>query len=152
MSSDFRGFRLGGMTVGAALVAGLLTTASPGVAQPQPAATTPAPATSELTVVAPRVVRRASTGASAFAGAPVEVLSASRVVGFGDLDLRTRDGVDEFKRRIMYGALAACDQIEAEYPSNIYVPVSATSCPDTTARAALVVADEVIAASRGHRR
>ncbi len=147
MTSQLPGFRRGVTAIAAAMVAGLLTTGSPGWAQPQPAAASPPPA-SELTVVAPRVVRHAATGAGTFQGSPIEVLSASRAVNFADLDLKTSAGVDEFKRRIMYGALAACDQIEADYPSNIYVPVSTTSCPDTTARAALVVADQIIAATR----
>ncbi|HUO13116.1 MAG TPA: UrcA family protein [Caulobacteraceae bacterium] len=126
----------------------MLTSAA--LAQPAPAAPGSAAAVTEsLTVIAPKVVRRETPGATQFVGAPIEVLSLSRAVNFGDLDLTKQAGVDEFRRRIMYASLAACDAIEAEYPSNIYVPVpAAQNCPDRTATQAFVLADEIVAAAR----
>jgi UrcA family protein len=126
-----------------------LAPSSGALAQPD-AASAPSVATAQgLTIVAPKVVRRETTGAKAFADAPIEVLSLSRTVSFADLDLSTEAGAVELKKRIMYGALAACDDLEAQYPSNIYVPVPAgQNCPDTTARAGLAVADEVISAAQ----
>ena len=120
------------------------------MAQPASDTSTAPPTTAEsLTVVAPRVARREVAGTARFVGTPVELLTSGRPVSFAGLDLTTQAGVDEFKQRIMYGALAACDEIEAEYPSNIYVPVPANqNCPDTAARAALLVADQIIAAAR----
>jgi len=127
--------------------------AAPALAQPVSAAPgSPTPVAEGLTVVAPEIVRHQAVGGAApLQGAPIEVLSLSRTVSFNDLDLTTRAGVDEFRRRIMYASLAACDQIEAEYPSNIYVPVPASqNCPDRTASQAFELADEIIAAAKAH--
>ncbi|HVN00955.1 MAG TPA: UrcA family protein [Caulobacteraceae bacterium] len=136
-----------------AAAAGIVLAPGPrALAQPDSAAAN-APATTAqgLTIIAPKVVRRETTGAATFVGAPIEVLSLARTVSFADLDLSTDAGATEFKKRIMYNALAACDELEAEYPSNIYVPVPAgQNCPDTTARAGLAVADEIISAAKGH--
>lgn len=135
----------------AALMGALLTQGAPAMAQPgSDTSAAPTPAADSLTVVAPRVVRHEVTGGTArFSGSPIEVLSVTHAVSFADLDLTTQAGVDQFRQRIMYAALDACDRIDAEYPPNIYVPVSANqNCPDATARAALQVADQIIAASR----
>jgi len=144
--------RLAAMVMFAALAAGAsLATSSRALAQPDATAAPPVTTAQGLTIVAPKVVRRQTTGAKAFASAPIEVLSLSRTVSFADLDLSTESGATELKKRIMYGALAACDDLEAQYPSNIYVPVPAgQNCPDTTARAGLAVADEVISAAKVH--
>ncbi len=135
----------------AALMGALLTQGAPAMAQPaSDASGPPTPTAESLTVVAPRVVRHEVTGGTArFSGSPIEVLSVTHPVSFADLDLTTQAGVDQFRQRIMYASLDACDRIDAEYPPNIYVPVSANqNCPDATARAALQVADQIIAASR----
>jgi UrcA family protein len=156
MKSDILRLRLkhGAIAILGAMAGSVLTSTSPALAQPAPAAPPPQTATAAaITVVAPRVVRHEVSGPARFAGSPVEVLSLQRAVSFADLDLTTQDGVDEFQKRIMYGALAACDQMEAEYPSNIYVPVPANqNCPDTTARQAMAVANEIIAAARSKAR
>ena len=134
----------------AALMGALLTQGAPAMAQPGPdTSAPPTPAAGSLTVVAPRVVRHEVTGGTArFSGAPIEVLSVAHAVSFADLDLATQAGADQFRQRIMYAALDACDRIDAEYPPNIYVPVANQNCPDATARAALLVGDQIIAASR----
>jgi hypothetical protein len=154
MNLESLGFRLrsGAVAMLGATVGLLLTPSSAVLAQPASSPPNAPPTTAEaLTVVAPRVARREVAGTARFVGTPVELLTSGRLVSFAGLDLTTRAGVDEFKQRIMYGALAACDEIEAEYPSNIYVPVPANqNCPDTAARAALFVADEIIAAARAH--
>ncbi|HXQ16619.1 MAG TPA: hypothetical protein VN814_18535 [Caulobacteraceae bacterium] len=144
----------GAVAILGATVGLLLTPSSAVLAQPASVASSaPSTTTESLTVVAPRVARREVAGTARFVGTPVELLTSGRPVSFAGLDLTTQAGVDEFKQRIMYGALAACDEIEAEYPSNIYVPVPANqNCPDTAARAALIVADQIIAATRSHAR
>lgn len=152
MTSGILRFLLRPSAIGAvaAVAAGLLAPSSPVLAQPgsTPPSSAP-PSAAELTVVAPRVVRHQEVGRTEFFGAKVEVVSATRTASFADLDLTTKQGVDEFKRRIMYGVLAACDQMEADYPSSIYIPVPANqNCPDDTARAALSEANTVIAAAR----
>jgi UrcA family protein len=133
----------------AAVAGGIAIPASFALAQGSAAAAPPAqPTAGSLTVVAPRVLR-GHAGPAWAQGAPIEVVSLSKTVNFADLDLTTSVGADEFKKRIMYAALDACDQLEAEYPSNRYVLVPATqNCPDTTATQALIVAKEIIAAAR----
>jgi len=133
----------------AAMAGGLAIPGSFALAQGlAPAAPADQPTAGSLTVVAPRVLRN-KAGPAWAQGAPIEVVSLAKTVAFADLDLTTSVGVDEFKKRIMYAALDACDQLEAQYPSNRYVLVPPTqNCPDTTATQALMVAKEIIAAAR----
>lgn len=127
----------------------LMTTSTPLYAQPA-AAAPPADTTQDITVVAPRIVRRqVANSAPRYFGAPIEVLSTSRAVSFADLDLTSEAGADEFQKRILYAALAACDQMDSEYPTNVYVPVPASqNCPDDTARPPMQLADQIIRAAR----
>ena len=132
----------------AAVTGGLTIPGSLALAQGPAAARADQPTAGSLTVVAPRVLRN-KAGPAWAQGAPIEVVSLAKTVAFADLDLTTSVGVDEFKKRIMYAALDACDQLEAQYPSNRYVLVPPTqNCPDTTATQALMVAKEIIAAAR----
>jgi UrcA family protein len=156
MNSATLRFRLkaGAIVIVGAMIGGLLTPGALAMAQPVSAeASSPAPVAESVTVIAPRVVRRHATGAGQFGGSPIEVLSVSLAVSFADLDLTKQTDVDQFRKRIMHASLDACDRIEAQYPSNIYVPVSANhNCPDNTAREALSVADEIIAATKSRAR
>lgn len=137
-----------GLIVGLAAAAATSAAALPPSGEPTNGAAPSPPTTEALTVVAPRVLR-GQAGPAWAQGAPIEVVSLSKTVSFADLDLTTSGGVDEFKKRIMYAALAACDELEAEYPSNRYVLVPATqNCPDTTATQALLIAKDIIAAAR----
>lgn len=61
------------------------------------------------------VVRAPNLGRSP-TGAPYELVSASRVVRYGDLDLRTDWGVNTLKARITHAANAACRELDAAYP------------------------------------
>jgi UrcA family protein len=155
MTSNTLRFRLtlGAIALTGSVFAGAL--GSTAQAQPAPATAAPPPptVTESVTVVAPRVTRREATASGPLGGAPVEVYSLSHNVSYADLDLTTREGVVEFQKRIMYGAIDACDALEAQYPSARFIPVPASqNCPDTAARAALTVADEIIAAARAHAR
>lgn len=143
-----RHLRPAAISLVAAMAATLLTPGAPALAQGASASQTPT--AGAVTVVAPRVVRREVAGSGKL-DAPIEVLQLQRTVNFADLDLTTQSGVDEFEKRILYASLAACEELEAEYPSNIYVPAPASqNCPETTAKAALSVADDIIAAARNH--
>ena len=138
----------------AASIAGLSTpstsAAQDTTAAAPPAASAPAPTAGSLTVVAPRLLRGGS-GPVWASGARIGVVSLSRNASFADLDLTTQAGADEFKKRIMYAALDACNDLEAKYPSTVYLPVQVNeSCPDTTAASALIIADQIIAAARSH--
>jgi UrcA family protein len=152
-SDDLRLSLKGGViAILGAMAAGLLTPGSAALAQPDAAASPPTP-TEAVTVFAPRVERRQVTGAGQLPGAPIEVVSFAHTVSFADLDLATQAGADEFRRRIYYGAIDACDQMEAAYPSNIYVPVpSSQNCPDNAVRAALPEANQIISAAKARAR
>ena len=52
-------------------------------------------------------------------GIPTERVYASRVVHFGDLDLRTRWGVHVLHSRIVRAATDACNQLDNEYPMGL---------------------------------
>jgi UrcA family protein len=133
------------LLLSAVLCAALLS--GPAQAQPGTSAAAPAPVAGTLTVTAPRVVR-GDSGSVGLRGTPIEVVSLSRTVSFADLDLTTDTGADEFRKRILYGALAACDELDAKYPSNLYVPAPDQNCPDATARPAMAVGEEIIATAR----
>jgi UrcA family protein len=64
-----------------------------------------------VVVTAPRHQQRDSA-----TGAPVEWVSTSRVVRYGDLDLSRRWGVRELRVRIERAARSACDELDATYP------------------------------------
>lgn len=103
------------LTTLAAAVGGLMLASS--VATAQPYDDDYAPATvGELTVTAPEVVGRSAIGA------PIERVSASRVVEFRDLDLETRWGRDTLRSRIRWAARSACDELDARYPTTVEDP------------------------------
>lgn len=88
-----------GAVVGGALIAG------PVIAQ----------TVGELTVTAPRVVHQ-QVGRSSITGAPIELISLSRQVNFGDLDLTTDSGAQTLNGRVMDTAKQACAELENLYP------------------------------------
>jgi UrcA family protein len=65
---------------------------------------------SGVTVYAPR-----HFGYSSSTGAPIEMVSSSRVVDFSDLDPYTPHGSYVLHRRIISAARAACDEIDAHF-------------------------------------
>jgi UrcA family protein len=83
----------------------------------------------DIVVSPPRRAERSPT-----TGAPIEVVSTSRVVNYRDLDLSTPWGARELRARIERAASAACDELDALYP------IAADDNPDcfkTTVRRAL---------------
>ena len=99
-----------------------------------------------VTVVAPHAVHRQA--GTAFGGiALFELVSLTRQVGYGDLDLSTPAGVTTFENRISDTAKQACAQLDALYPpSRDYMPDPANedcakkATADALARAKLVIA------------
>ncbi|HWA60657.1 MAG TPA: UrcA family protein [Caulobacteraceae bacterium] len=62
-----------------------------------------------VTVEAPRVLGRTAIGA------PIQLVSTSRVVDLSDLDLSTGWGAHEMRVRIERAARDACDQLDRDY-------------------------------------
>ena len=98
-----------------------------------------------VTVVAPHAVHRQA--GTSFGGMPVELISLTRQVGYGDLDLTTPAGVATFEDRISDTAKQACAQLDSLYPpSRDYLPDPANqdcakkATADALARAKLVIA------------
>ena len=75
----------------------------------------------DVIVTAPRSMQRHSA-----TGAPIEWVSSSRRVRYGDLDLSRRWGVRELHTRVARAARAACDDLDASYP--ITAPDSPPAC------------------------
>ena len=95
--------------VGLAVAAPTLASAQPGY--DRDGYDRDATTTSGVTVTAPRYRERDSA-----TGAPIEWVSASRVVRYGDLDLSRGWGVRVLRARIARAARSACDQLDAQYP------------------------------------
>ncbi len=133
------------VVVGASVCA-TLASASVTLAQaPEPPQPT---AVQEIVVWAQNVVRKPTSARSAI-GAPIEVISVTRHVQFGDLDLTEKGDVAKLRDRIWAAAKAGCDQLESEFPSTQYPPSPPNQdCVKAASDKAMSVADEVIAAAR----
>ncbi|MGE5723162.1 MAG: UrcA family protein [Sphingomonadales bacterium] len=84
---------------------GLLSVNSPAYAQEEITGPT-------ITITAPRrvVVERSSSGV------PIELISLSAIVGYGDLDLRTPASRAELDKRVTEAARDACKELDAKFP------------------------------------
>ncbi len=121
--------RFAGVAVAAA---GMALVTAPAMAQPYPYG--PDETTVGEIVVSPPVLGRSAIGA------PIRLVSTSRVVRFGDLDLGAPWGRHELRVRIERAARNACDDLEARYP------VTADDSPDcyrTAVRNAMVDAEDL---------
>lgn len=99
----------------------------------------------EITVVAPHAVRQAGRTPS---GVAVEVVSLSRHVRYGDLDLRTASGRATFGARIADTAQQACSQLDTLYPTNMSLPDPADyDCIKSAVNQSMAQAKIVIAAA-----
>ncbi|HXQ17493.1 MAG TPA: UrcA family protein [Caulobacteraceae bacterium] len=87
----------------AALASGWLSSSGPAVAQ-------------QVEVIAPRIVVH-QAGQMASNGLPVERITLTREVGYGDLDLTTQAGVATLQTRINDTAKQSCAQLDAFYSS-----------------------------------
>ncbi len=102
--------------------------------------------TGELTVIAPRAVheqvgRSSSTGAP---GTPIELISLSREVNFGDLDLTTESGAQTLKGRVIDTAKQACAELDKLYP----IEPPNVDCVKAAADEGMAQANMVVAAAR----
>ena len=106
-----------------ALMGALATPISSAAAQ-----TTYQTTTEEITIIAPHVQHR--TIGRSYTGVPVEELSLSRGVDYGDLDLSRWDDVQMLDYRIRQAAYAACGELDRQYPETLYpsYPSSDSNC------------------------
>jgi UrcA family protein len=102
-----------------------------------------------ITIVAPHVVHRKVVGRSSI-GAPIEVMSVSRSVSYADLDLTKTADAAELKKRISDAAKDACNYLFSRERGLTLPPVtSSRSCMKEATSEAMMLANEVIAASNG---
>ncbi len=109
---------------------GLVLLAFPAMAQDQDNANSqyvtaqgygPDGAREHVQIVVPRarppiIIRREPTGRTSYDGIPLENVSMSQGVPYGDLDLSTRSGAYAFKERIRYTARLLCKRMDFAYP------------------------------------
>jgi UrcA family protein len=82
-------------------------------------ASAPSAAHERVTVYAPFVVRRKVV--NPFTG--LELVSVSRTVYFGDLDLSKSEQAATLENRVHWAAQQACKEIDKRYPKRVYIPV-----------------------------
>lgn len=85
-------------------------------------------------------------------GAPIENVSLSQPVPIDDLDLRTRWGVRELRRRISFTAASLCSRLDTMYPIDAdggTWPVNGR-CYRNAVHDADYQADDAIRAARGY--
>jgi UrcA family protein len=127
--------------------AGLVLVAAQGSAQnyglPPPDAAGYGP-NEEVTVQAPRFREEGSARRSL--DLPPEKVSLSVPVRYDDLDLRTRAGARELRRRVVHAAYDVCGQLHEAYP--FYPLTSSRSCLREARDNALSRADSAISEVR----
>jgi UrcA family protein len=99
----------------------------------------------EITVLAPKVVRESAGRTDR--GVPLEVVSISHHVSYGDLDLSKPDDVATFKKRVTAAAKEGCDQLDRLYPLGSLPNPSNQNCERTATEEGMAQADMVIAAA-----
>jgi UrcA family protein len=126
----------------------LAATAALGVGSLGLAGSVMAQTVGEVTVVAPHVVRE-TVGRSP-TGTPIEMVTLSRQVGYGDLDLTKASDVQAFKDRVNETAKQACAQIDSLYPLGMSLPDPANAnCVAEAAAGGLAQVDMVMAVAAG---
>jgi len=118
------------------LVLGLLLASAPARAQQ----------VGEITVIAPHAVRQQAGKTPS--GVALEVVSLSRHVRYGDLNLKTASGRATFGARIADTAQQACSQLDTLYPASMSLPDPADyDCIKSAVNHSMAQAKIVIAAA-----
>ena len=123
--------RVTGLALAALGLAGL--SALPATAQPYDPYDT-GYASGEIIVQPPRTLGRSAIGA------PIRLVSTSRTVRFGDLDLASYDGRQALRHRIQRAARDACDDLDARYP---ITDENSPDCYSTAVRDAMLRAEDI---------
>jgi UrcA family protein len=87
-----------------------------------------------ITVQAHHGVQKKQVGLS-YTGIPIEQVSLSREVGYGDLDLSTPEGKAKLEKRIKTVAREACGQLHKLYPLDTWDTDNRTCIADAVDRA-----------------
>jgi UrcA family protein len=102
----------------------------------------------EITVTAPHVVREKDRRAAN--GMPLDVVSLTEHVGYGDLDLTTPAGVQTLKDRVAARAKNACDDLDRMYPADANPsPILDQSCLRSATESGMAQVDLILATVPG---
>lgn len=102
----------------------------------------------EITVVAPREVTRQQVGRS-YTGVPIEEISVSYEIPYGDLDLKKTADVDTLRQRITGIAKQACKEVSQLPPYNVSAR-SRQDCIRKSVKTAAKQVDAAVAAATGY--
>lgn len=80
---------------------------------------------------------------------PIASYTLSRVVDYGDLDLKTDSGVSSLNGRVQDAANGVCQAIDTRYPDKVYTPAMKGDCANNAVAQARPQVDSAIARSRG---
>ena len=80
---------------------------------------------------------------------PVASYTLSRVVDYGDLDLKSEAGVSSLNGRVQEAANGVCQEMNDRYPEKVYTPVMKGDCAANAVAQAKPQVDRAIARSRG---
>lgn len=103
----------------------------------------------EVTVRAARNAHREDLGKD-YAGIPIEQLTLSREVGYGDINIHSARGIVVLRRRIMLTAQNACSQLSHLYPANAWTSTP-EECVSTAFHTALAQLPANVAAAVDNR-
>ena len=71
----------------------------------------------EVTVQAKRLITTKIVSSRSSIGVPILDVSVSYGVSTAGLDLKSHEGMEEMEKRVNDAAVAACDEIQREYPN-----------------------------------
>jgi UrcA family protein len=98
-----------------------------------------------LTVQARRNARHQVVG-QAYAGIPIEQVTLTRQIGYGDVDIHSPNGIVTLRRRIFRTAREACQQLSGVYPAAIWTSSDAECVNDAVDSALAQLPSNVAAA------
>ncbi len=130
------------------LLLGIVALAAPATAQPAARVWNPGPESVVVNGTAFMSFRGILTGSHI--GQAIAV-SAHVAVPYGDLNLTSAPGVDEFGRRIHVAARLVCDQLDRKYPVSLYPVLDGSTgedCVRASAAEGMVAANQVIASKQ----
>jgi UrcA family protein len=106
-----------------------------------PASAQPAGYYEDETTVPGVTVTAPQRGRSSTTGAPIRLVSTSRVVRADDLDLSNYDDAMALRHRIQRAARAACDDLDARYP---ITDESSPPCYENAVNRAMLDAEDAV--------
>lgn len=80
---------------------------------------------------------------------PTASYTLSRVVDYGDLDLKTEAGVGSLNGRVQEAASGVCHEMDNRYPDKVYAPAMKGDCATNAVAQARPQVDSAVKRARG---